>query len=330
MTHNGKGNGEAQQEAALRTQVESPVVESTGETQITGRVGVASNQSPLRQSAQIDGGNADQRVESQGFASNVPSGPQTQSATIERGSADQGLGFVPAGPQMRSASDNKFDKMLETMNNMATAMATQAQSIAASAPSVGLSSLRSTTVDTKGILTVEDYWGEEDKFLSWKRILYSAFEAINPLWQQACKHIETDTKRKIPLRSLTPEESTMAHDIHRFLLHKCKGDAATRVQSSEDGNGFEAWILLCDSKLPKSSTAPFAALMDHVFSSNDPRLNLQQWDKDALRYEEHFGEKVPETMRRSIYQNRIAPKDVNQHLLLNASLKLVTALETRC
>ena len=72
---------------------------------------------------------------------------------------------------------------------------------------------------------------------------------------------------------------------------------------------------LCDSKLPKSSTASFAALMDPVFSSNAPRLNLQQWDKDALRYEEHFGEKVPETMRRSIYQNRIAPKDVNQHLL---------------
>ena len=76
---------------------------------------------------------------------------------------------------------------LETMNIMATAMATQAQSIAASAPSVGLSSLRSTTVDTKGILTVEDYWGEKDKFLSWKRILYSAFEAINPRWPEACK-----------------------------------------------------------------------------------------------------------------------------------------------
>ena len=95
----------------------------------------------------------------------------------------------------------------------------------------------------------------------------------------------------------------MAHDIHRFLLHKCKGDAATRVQSSEDGNGFEAWRLLSDSKLPKSSTASFAALMDPVFASSDPRLNLQQWDKDALRYEQHFGEKVPETMRRSVYQN---------------------------
>ena len=60
--------------------------------------------------------------------------------------------------------------------------------------------------------------------------------------------------------------------------------------------------------------------MDPVFASNDPRLNLQQWDKDALRYEQHFGEKVPETMRRSVYQNRIAPKDVAHHLLLNSSV----------
>ena len=200
MTHNGL----QERAAALNT----PVDESTGEIQITGNLG--SQGQPVTA-----------RVESWGNVSSQSLGSQQQNAqsTAEMQIPQTSQGA--AGPQTQSASTT--DKLLETMNNMVSFMASQqqAQSLAAAnAPSVSLSSLRSMTVDTKGILTVDDYWGEKEKFLGWKRILYSAFEAINPMWEQACKHIETDTKRKIPLSSLTPEESIMAHDIHRFLLHK--------------------------------------------------------------------------------------------------------------
>ena len=258
MAHNGL----QERAQALSTPVDQP----TGETQITGRVdlGVGNVQGPQTQSAQAN-------VESQGVAfQSLGSQVQNAKSTAE---TQIPVGQGVAGPQAQSASTT--DKLLETMNNMVSFMASQQQqqSLAATnAPSVSLSSLRSMTVDTKGILTVDDYWGEKEKFLGWKRILYSAFEAINPMWEQACKHIETDTKRKVPLSSLTPEESVMAHDIHRFLLHKCKGDAATRVQSSEDGNGFEAWRLLCDSKLPKSSTASFSSLRLERSTSESPAV----------------------------------------------------------
>ena len=71
--------------------------------------------------------------------------------------------------------------------------------------------------------------------------------------------------------------------------------------------------------LPKSATAGYTALMNPSFATSDPRLNLQKWDQDALRYEEAFGEKVTDTMRRSIYQNVIAPSEVQHHLLLNSA-----------
>ena len=47
-----------------------------------------------------------------------------------------------------------------------------------------------------------------------------------------------------------------------------------------------------------------------------------------MEYEEAFSERVTDTMRRSIYQNVIAPSEVQQHLLLN-SAKYETAEDIR-
>ena len=158
MAHSGGTPSEAERAAALSTPVDK-----TGEIQIPvgGLFGGESSSGPQTQSTQS-------KTPEMGISSSSQVGPQMQSATK---TAEMQIpfqtSFVQAGPQTQSASSGQFDKMLETMNNMAAAMASQAQGMAASAPSVGLSSLRSVTVDTKGILTVEDYWGEKDKFLSW-------------------------------------------------------------------------------------------------------------------------------------------------------------------
>ena len=71
--------------------------------------------------------------------------------------------------------------------------------------------------------------------------------------------------------------------------------------------------------LPKSATAGYTALMNPTFATNDPRLNLQKWDQDALRYEEAFGGKVTDTTRRSIYQTTIAATEVQQPLVLTSA-----------
>ena len=156
MAHNG--SAEQQQGAALSTPIEFPVNQSTGETQIN--VGLGSQGQPVTA-----------RVESQGNVSSQVLGSQQQNtqstAEMQIPQTSQGA----AGPQTQSASTT--DKLLETMNNMVSFMASQQQqqSLAATnAPSVSLSSLRSMTVDTKGILTVDDYWGEKEKLLGWKRI----------------------------------------------------------------------------------------------------------------------------------------------------------------
>ena len=126
---------------------------------------------------------------------------------------------------------------------------------------------------------------------------------------------ELDVPLKLEL--LSEEDRRVAAGVSTFLLHLCKDDAATRVAQAEDDNGLEAWRILCKAKLPRSSSAAMKALMNPVFEMADPRLRLQYWDREAQRYEKRFGEKVPESLRKSIYQDSIAPESLLEHLLMN-------------
>ena len=113
------------------------------------------------------------------------------------------------------------------------------------------------------------------------------------------------------------EERDQAKGVSAFLIHLCRGDAATRINSSEDGNGFEMWRMLCKGKLARSSTAAMNAIMNPIFTSEDPRIKLQVWDKDVERFEARFNERVPDSLRKSIYQEKIAPAAMHEHMLLN-------------
>ena len=62
------------------------------------------------------------------------------------------------------------------------------------------------------------------------------------------------------------------------------------------------------------------------FTSPNPRNNIRQWNKNAEEYETRTGERVSDGIRREVYMNLIAPKDMQQHLMLHQS-RLSTAEE---
>ena len=133
---------------------------------------------------------------------------------------------------------------------------------------------------------------------------------------------DTETDRanldqKIELKNLKTAETKMARAVNAFLLHLRLGDAATRVQAAEDSNGFEAWRSLCRSKLARSSAAAMGRLMEPTFASRDPRVNLQQWEQEALAFEQRFGEPIQESLRKTVYLEKIAPKEMKEHILMN-------------
>ena len=82
--------------------------------------------------------------------------------------------------------------------------------------------------------------------------------------------------------------------------------------------------LLCRGKLARSSTAAMNARMNPVFTSDDPRERMQTWDKDVERFEMRFRETVPDSLRKSIYQEKIAPAPMHEHLLLNQNRSITS------
>ena len=59
------------------------------------------------------------------------------------------------------------------------------------------------------------------------------------------------------------------------------------------------------------------ALMNPAFTTLDARVNLQQWDRDLLRYQDRFSETYAESLRMHIYMEKIAPSEFRNHVLLN-------------
>ena len=67
-------------------------------------------------------------------------------------------------------------------------------------------------------------------------------------------------------------------------------------------------------------------LREPTFTSPDPRINIRQWNKNAEEYAARTGERVSDGIRRAVYMKKIAPQDMQQHLMLN-QFRLSTAEE---
>ena len=154
--------------------------------------------------------------------------------------------------QLIAAQHSQQDAMLKLMADR--------EASSSSRSITGLSSL-ARSVDTRGVLRCEEYHGDKEKFMGWKKIFYSSLELLDPLWVKRLKIIEIKLDDKCELIKMTEIERDQAKGVSAFLIHLCKGDAATRINSSEDGNGFKMWRMLCKGKLARSSTAAMNAIM---------------------------------------------------------------------
>ena len=97
---------------------------------------------------------------------------------------------------------------------------------------------------------------------------------------------------------------------------------ASYVRSAEDGSGFQAWQALLRARTARNATNLLNQLLEPTPTSPDPRINRQQWNKNAEEYATRTGERVSDWIRRAVYMNKVA----RQHLMLNQS-RLSTAEE---
>ena len=140
------------------------------------------------------------------------------------------------------------------------------------------------------------------------------------------KHVENNFTVDFNLVGLNDVETKKASEAYTILALLCKNEAAQFVMNAEEGNGFMAWRDLCRAKMVRSSTALIKKLMEPEFKSTDPRVNLKSWQKAAQDYFDKTGETIPESIRRTVYVNKVAPPDMRQRLIMNQS-RLLTSTD---
>ena len=128
-------------------------------------------------------------------------------------------------------------------------------------------------IDTKSLLQVTRYHGDEASFLGWK-------------WQDF---------RKSRLSAGDLELSDQAYTLLALL---CKDEACAYVRSAEDGNGHQAWQALLWARTARNATKLLNQLLEPTFTSPDPRINIRQWNKNAEEYGTRTGERVSDFIRR--------------------------------
>jgi len=162
-------------------------------------------------------------------------------------------------------------------------------------------------VDTKSLVKLDHYHGEKEKFHVWKWELYVAMRSLDSQMAVMMKHVENNLTVDFNLAGLSDVETKKASETYTILALLCKNEAAQFVMNAEEGNGFMAWRDLCRAKMVRSSTALIKKLMEPEFKSTDPRVNLKSWQKAAQDYFDKTGERIPESIRRIVYVNKVAP-----------------------
>ena len=102
-----------------------------------------------------------------------------------------------------------------------------------------------------------------------------------------------------------------------MLALLCKDEACAYVRSAEDGNSNQAWQALLRARTARNATNLLNMLLDPIFTSPDPRIDLRRWNKNAEEYATRTSERESDGIRRAVYMNKIAPQDMRQHLMLN-------------
>ena len=107
-----------------------------------------------------------------------------------------------------------------TLQNQALMGMMTAQSAAASAKATSVSSMASLarSIDMKGMLKIDPYYGEKDKFVQWKVTFYSAIETVDRDVVTELRKIERNVDFLINLETLPEEDKVRSKSVATFLL----------------------------------------------------------------------------------------------------------------
>ncbi|CAK0904052.1 unnamed protein product [Prorocentrum cordatum] len=100
-------------------------------------------------------------------------------------------------------------------------------------------------------------------------------------------------------------------NLYYILVLTCKDKAQGIVKSVAAGEGLEAWILLCvefEPKVPSRFSGMLDAILYPMMQEHVPIKGIVSWETMVQGYEEQTGEKVMESIKKSVISTRLVPQ----------------------
>ena len=119
-------------------------------------------------------------------------------------------------------------------------------------------------IDTKSLLQVTSYHGDQASVLCWKWSFFIAVRAVSKPLYEGLKKIEDDMNQDFRKSRLSTEDLELSDKAYTLLALLCKDEACACVRSAEDGNGYPSMASFLDS----TNSSECDKLLESVIGTN--------------------------------------------------------------
>ena len=140
--------------------------------------------------------------------------------------------------------------------------------------------------------------GDKASFLGWKWSFWVAVRAISKPLYEGLKKIEDNMNQDFRKSRLSIEDLERSDQAYTLLALLCKDGACA----------YQAWQALLRARQAWNVTNLLNQLLEPIFTSPNPRINIRQWNKNAEEYATRTGVRVSDGIRKAVYMNKIAPQ----------------------
>ena len=177
---------------------------------------------------------------------------------------------------------------------------------------------RAQMIDTRMLNRPETFDGVTVKWKDWPIVFRAYMGAAVPALVELMRAAEASTAPMINAALEMPAVGP-SHQLYFVLVVTCKGQALGIVINAGQGEGLEAWRLLCQRFEPKVHSRQ-AGLLLSILSwdfTGDVLLRMEALEREIADYEKG-GETVSDAMRMGIVLRQLPDGPIRQHLIMNS------------
>ena len=237
-------------------------------------------------------------------------------ATVEQQMMERLLALERQNEQLAEALRQQQQQQQQQAEAAAAAAATAAENAAERGP--GPSHHWTSQIDTRMIGRPETFDGITTRWKDWPIVFRSYMGAAVPRLTDLMHQVEGSPEPAMNA-VLPPEDARASQQLYFVLIMCTKGEPLDIVVNAGNGEGLEAWRLMCQRFEPVAHSRQAGMLLEILAwdFTGDVLLRMEAMERRIADYEK-AGEKLSDAIRVGIVMRQLPEGPVKQHLIMNA------------